>query len=43
MIDYWFKDRGFDLMFEYDRFRLNIFENLNDRIFDKFFCEVMYN
>lgn len=41
--DHWSKDRGPDPMFEYDRFRSNILENLNDRIFDKPLCEVMHN
>ena len=43
MTDIWSKERGPDPMFEYDEFRSNVLENLEDRIFDKPLCEVMHN
>ena len=43
LTDAWSKDRGPDPMFEYEEFRSNILDNLENRIFEKPLCEVMHN
>ena len=39
----WGEDRGPDIINEYDQFRTNILENLNDPVFKKPICETMLN
>ncbi|XP_067871510.1 endonuclease 8-like 1 [Heterodontus francisci] len=39
----WQLDRGPCVMFEYEKFRLNVLSNLSDKAFDKPICEVLLN
>ena len=43
LTDTWSDNRGPDPMFEYQEFRSNILDNLQDTIFNKPLCEVMHN
>lgn len=39
--DTWGVDRGPDPMFDYEKFRANILDNLSNKVFNKSICEVM--
>ena len=41
--DEWSNNRGPDPMFEYQEFRSNILDNLQETVFNKPLCEVMHN